>query len=38
MVNVGLDKNVIVGKAAELANSMGLDTVTLKFLSNSLHV
>lgn len=38
MARAGLDKNVVVEKAAQLANSMGLEAVTLKLLADSLHI
>ena len=38
MARAGLDKNVVIEKAAQLANRMGLEAVTLKLLADSLHV
>lgn len=38
MARVRLDKNVVVEKAVQLANSMGLEAVTLKLLVDSLHI
>lgn len=38
MARAGLDKNVVVEKAVQLANSMGHEAITLKVLADSLHV
>lgn len=38
MARAGLDKNAVVEKAAQLANSMGYEAVTLKVLADSLNV
>ena len=38
MARVGLTKDRIVRKAAELANEVGFDKITLKLLADSLHV
>lgn len=38
MARAGLEKNIVIEKAAQLANSMGLESVTLKKLASSLNV
>ena len=38
MARAGLTKDRIVRKAAELANEVGFDKITLKLLADSLHV
>lgn len=38
MARTGLDKNAVVEKAAQLANRMGVEAVTLKVLADSLNV
>ncbi|MBU3876813.1 WHG domain-containing protein [Faecalicatena sp. AGMB00832] len=38
MARAGLDKNVVVEKAAQLANKIGLESITLKILADSLNV
>ena len=38
MAKVGLDKSAVIAKAAELANSEGLDAVTLKSLAEVLGI
>lgn len=38
MARAGLDKSVVIEKAAQLANHMGLEAVTLKLLADRLHV
>ena len=38
MARAGLDKNVVVEKAAQLANKMGIDQIQLKTLAESLNI
>ena len=38
MARAGLDKNVVVEKAAQLANKMGIDQIQLKTLAESLSI
>ena len=38
MARVGLDKNLIVERAAELANEIGLDNITLKVIADEFGV
>lgn len=38
MARVGLDKDIVIEKAAQLANNMGLEAVTMKILASSLNV
>lgn len=38
MARAGLDKNSVVERAAQLANKMGFETITLKVLADSLNV
>ena len=38
MARAGLDKHTVIVKAAQLANRMGLEKITLKVLADSLNV
>ena len=38
MARMGLDKNVIIYRAAQLANDVGLENITLKALANDLNI
>ena len=38
MARAGLDKNIVVEKAAQLANQIGLDNIQLKTLAESLNI
>lgn len=38
MARAGLDKNIVIEKAAELANQIGLDHIQLKTLAESLNI
>lgn len=38
MARADIDKGVIIRKAAELANAMGLEKVTLKLLASKLNI
>lgn len=38
MARAGLDKNVVVEKAAQLANEIGFEAITMKILADSLNV
>lgn len=38
MTRVGLDKNIVVEKAAQLANQIGLENIQLKTLAESLNI
>lgn len=38
MARAGLDKNVVVEKAAQLANKIGFEAITMKILADSLNV
>ena len=38
MARMGLDKNAVISRAAQLANDIGLDNITLKALANDLNI
>ena len=38
MARVGLDKKIVIRKAAELANEIGFEKITLKLLAENLNV
>ena len=38
MARMGLDKNAVISRAAQLANDIGLDNITLKALANNLNI
>ena len=38
MARMGLDKNAVISRAAQLANDVGLDNITLKALANDLNI
>lgn len=38
MARAGLDKNIVVKKAAQLANEIGFEAITMKILADSLNV
>ena len=38
MARMGLDKDIIIYRAAQLANNVGLDNITLKALANDLNI
>lgn len=38
MARVGLDKNIVVEKAAQLANKIGYEAITMRILADSLNV
>lgn len=38
MARAGRDKNIVVEKAAQLANQIGLDNIQLKTLAESLNI
>ena len=38
MARVGLDKNIVVEKAAQLANEIGFEAITMKILADNLNV
>ena len=38
MARMGIDKNVIIYRAAQLANDVGVENITLKALANNLDI
>ena len=38
MARMGLDKSIVISRAAQLANDVGLENVTLKALANDLNI
>ena len=38
MARMGIDKNVIIYRAAQLANDVGVENITLKTLANNLDI
>ena len=38
MARMGLDKNAVISRAAQLANDVGLEKITLKALANDLNI
>ena len=38
MARAGLDKNIVIEKAAQLANRLGIDNIQLKMLAESLNI
>ena len=38
MARMGLDKNAVICRAAQLANDVGLENITLKALANDLNI